>query len=261
MAEFATYQYFLIALIFVWSGFVRSGLGFGGAALALPFLLLLHPEPVLFLPLLAIHLLIFSVWITHGRHFFAQWRGNTAVREPSRIDWRFLRYAFLIMAIPKAAGIVGLITLPGETVSLVICVIIAVYAVGYVTNKPFISRHWSTDVAFLAIGGYASGISLIGAPLIAAVFASHVARESLRDTLFVTWFIVTGLKVIALMLAGVDMQWIHHLWLLPCVTVGHILGMRVHAWLQSGDSTQFNRVLGSALLLVSVAGVSNILRT
>ncbi|MEM6985139.1 MAG: TSUP family transporter [Pseudomonadota bacterium] len=260
MTELATYQYVLIALIFVWSGFVRSGLGFGGAALALPFLLLVHPEPVLFLPLLAIHLLIFSVWITHGRHLLARWRGTATARSRHQIDWRFLGYALLIMAIPKLIGIIGLLTLPGETVSLVICAIIAVYAVGYVTNKPFVSRHWSTDISFLAIGGYASGMSLIGAPLIAAVFASHVSRAALRDTLFVTWFVVTGAKVIALILAGVDMQWIHHLWLLPCVTLGHLVGMRVHDWLQTGDPTQFNRVLGSALLLVSVIGVGNILR-
>ncbi|MEM9603085.1 MAG: TSUP family transporter [Pseudomonadota bacterium] len=258
MAELAPYQFVLVALIFVWSGFVRSGLGFGGAALALPFLLLVHPEPVLFLPLLAVHLLIFSLWITHGRHRVAAWRGTGQATTHSQIDWRFLGYALAIMAVPKFIGIVGLLTLPGETVSLVICAIIAVYAVGYITNKPFASRHWSTDVVFLAIGGYASGISLIGAPLIAAVFASHVAREALRDTLFVTWFVVTGLKVIALMLAGVDMQWVHHLWLLPCVTAGHILGMRIHDWLQTGDATQFNRVLGTALLSVSALGIAHI---
>lgn len=256
MTDLATHHYFLIALTFVWSGFVRSGLGFGGAALALPFLLVIHPEPVLFLPLLAIHLLIFSVWITHGRHLVARWRGKANTRSASRIDWRFLRYALTIMMVPKLIGIIGLITLPGETVSIVICVIIAAYAVGYITDKPIVSRHKATDILFLAIGGYASGISLIGAPLIAAVFASHVARDALRDTLFVTWFVVTGLKVIALMAAGVDMQWIHHLWLLPCVTVGHRVGMQVHEWLQTGDAKLFNRVLGSALLLVSSVGIA-----
>ncbi|MBT6780618.1 MAG: sulfite exporter TauE/SafE family protein, partial [Porticoccaceae bacterium] len=29
--EFELYQYILIAIVFIWSGFVRSGLGFGGA--------------------------------------------------------------------------------------------------------------------------------------------------------------------------------------------------------------------------------------
>ena len=31
MSDLSVVQYILIALIFVWSGFVRSGLGFGGA--------------------------------------------------------------------------------------------------------------------------------------------------------------------------------------------------------------------------------------
>ncbi len=237
---------------------MRSGLGFGGAALSLPFLLLIHPEPVLFLPLLAVHLLFFSVWITHGRHLFAAWRGSAETRAASRIDWRFVRYAFTIMILPKLAGIIGLITLPGHIVSGLICLIIAVYSVGYIADKPFVSRHKITDITFLALGGYASGISLVGAPLIVAVFASHVAREALRDTLFITWFILTSLKIIALMLAGVDMQWAHHLWLLPCVTLGHVLGMQVHAWLQSGDTKLFNRVMGTSLLLVSSISIASL---
>ena len=39
MQDLLWYQYALIGLIFCWSGFVRSSLGFGGAVLALPFLL------------------------------------------------------------------------------------------------------------------------------------------------------------------------------------------------------------------------------
>lgn len=31
MSDLSLFQYALIALIFIWSGFVRSGLGFGGA--------------------------------------------------------------------------------------------------------------------------------------------------------------------------------------------------------------------------------------
>ena len=42
------------ALIFIWSGFVRSGLGFGGAALALPFMLLVYGQPVFWLPVIGI---------------------------------------------------------------------------------------------------------------------------------------------------------------------------------------------------------------
>ena len=46
--------------IFVWSGFVRAGLGFGVAVLTLPLLLAVDDRPLFWLPILALHLLIFS---------------------------------------------------------------------------------------------------------------------------------------------------------------------------------------------------------
>jgi len=70
MSDLAIYQYLLIALIFVWSGFVRSGLGFGGSVLSLPFLLLVLDQPLVFLPLIAVHLLVFSsltFWMNNRR--------------------------------------------------------------------------------------------------------------------------------------------------------------------------------------------------
>ena len=57
MSDLSLIQYGLIALIFIWSGFVRSGLGFGGAVLSLPFLLLVKDAPLVFLPIIAVHLL------------------------------------------------------------------------------------------------------------------------------------------------------------------------------------------------------------
>mgnify|MGYP000978006370 FL=1 len=38
MAQLEWYAYVFIGLLFVWSGIVRSGFGFGGAVFALPFL-------------------------------------------------------------------------------------------------------------------------------------------------------------------------------------------------------------------------------
>ncbi|MDC3106236.1 sulfite exporter TauE/SafE family protein, partial [Gammaproteobacteria bacterium] len=34
--EFSYLQWFFLAVIFIWSGFVRSGFGFGGALFTLP---------------------------------------------------------------------------------------------------------------------------------------------------------------------------------------------------------------------------------
>ena len=59
--DFSSTQIIVISGIFVWSGFVRAGLGFGGAALALPLMLLVADKPLFFLPIIATHLLIFLV--------------------------------------------------------------------------------------------------------------------------------------------------------------------------------------------------------
>ena len=71
MSDLSLIQYGLIALIFIWSGFVRSGLGFGGAVLSLPFLLLVKDDPLIFLPIIAVHLLVFSsltIWMNNRSH-------------------------------------------------------------------------------------------------------------------------------------------------------------------------------------------------
>ena len=61
MVDLSWVQYALIGLVFIWSGFVRSGLGFGGAVLSLPFLLLIDNNPLVYLPIISVHLLVFSI--------------------------------------------------------------------------------------------------------------------------------------------------------------------------------------------------------
>jgi uncharacterized membrane protein YfcA len=60
LLDFSLYQILSIALVFVWTGFVRTGLGFGGAALGLPLMLFIHNNPLLWLPIIGMHLLFFS---------------------------------------------------------------------------------------------------------------------------------------------------------------------------------------------------------
>ncbi|PMR69489.1 TSUP family transporter [Halomonas heilongjiangensis] len=257
MADLAWYQLALIGLIFVWSGFVRTSLGFGGAVLSLPFLLLVLNEPLVFLPLIAVHLMIFSSWIAwrgHRQLVAASENGRPAA---SNIDWAYLRKAMKIMIVPKLVGVVGLLTLPGNVMTSIIFVIVLVYAVGYVLDRPFRSNHRYVDYALLAMGGYVSGTSLIGAPLIVAVFASHVAAHQLRDTLFVLWFILVVIKMVSFVIAGVDLQLVHHLWLLPCALVGHLLGERAHRYMLAGTTSLYFRVLGVVLIIVSVVGLLN----
>ena len=254
MPDLLWYQYSLIALVFVWSGFVRSGLGFGGAALSLPFLLLIENQPLFFLPIIAVHLLVFSSITVASSHL------REKERAPSgpRIDWRYLRYALAVMILPKLIGVLGLITLPAALMSGIIFVIVAVYAVGYMLNRPFRSRGKGLDLLFLVLGGYVSGASLVGAPLIVAVFSNHVPRHQLRDTLFVLWFLLVTIKLAAFVYAGVDLQLAQQLWLLPCAALGHVLGLRLHRRLLEAETAAFFRVMGAALLLVSSVGLAKV---
>lgn len=258
MFELTGYQLFLIALVFVWSGFVRSGLGFGGAVLSLPFLLLIDNHPLLFLPIISVHLLVFSsaIWI---QNFFKN-RKTVSVSpsdstQQDSVNWAYLKKALSIMIIPKLIGVFGLLTLPSELMSKIIFTIVGGYAISYIINRPFQSSNKLLDIGLLVLGGYISGTSLIGAPLIMIVFAKNVSRHQLRDTLFVLWFILVCIKLTAFIYAGVNLQLIHHLWLLPCAAIGHFLGLRFHNYIVNADQKIFFRVLGAVLLLVSVMGL------
>ena len=107
MIDFSWMQIILTGLIFVWSGFVRSGLGFGGALFTLPFLLLIHDDPLFFLPIISLHLLFFA-GLTVVQ---AERKKGTAENSPT-VNWAFVRYALLIMLMPKLAGVIGLLMLP-----------------------------------------------------------------------------------------------------------------------------------------------------
>jgi uncharacterized membrane protein YfcA len=257
LADLLSYQYALIGLLFIWGGFVRSGLGFGGAVLTLPFLLLILNEPLFFLPIIAIHLLFFSA-LTVLRNSRHSTLGRDGKPMPT-IDWAFLRHAIPIMAVPKLIGVLGVITLPAAVTSGFIFAIVSVYSLSYILNRPFKSNSKLVDNSFLVLGGYISGTSLIAAPLVVPVAASRVDRLQLRDTLFVLWFLLVSVKVIAFLLAGVDMHWAQHLWLLPCAAMGHVLGLKFHAYTLSADTVVFFRVMGLGLLTVSLTGLWQLL--
>ncbi|MGH1485830.1 MAG: TSUP family transporter [Cellvibrionaceae bacterium] len=250
MSGLEIYQYVLIGIVFIWSGIVRSGLGFGGAVLALPFLLLIDNQPLVYLPIIAVHLLIFSSLTVYTNN-----RRAKSESSESTVAWTYLWKAFLIMLIPKLIGVFGLITLPAYIMSTIIFCIISVYALSYILNRPFMSKNKGADALFLMLGGYISGTSLIGAPVIVAVFSKYVPRYQLRDTLFVLWFVLVTIKMASFIYFEVDLQLIHHLWLLPCAAVGHYIGLKLHDYLLSTDSVKFYKVLGSALLLTSTLGL------
>lgn len=277
MSDLSLIQYGLIALIFIWSGFVRSGLGFGGAVLSLPFLLLVQNDPLVFLPIIAVHLLVFSsltIWMNNRRSHRKSHRDKAdkssqkltgfgpdaaATAPESTVDWPYLWRMLRIMLVPKLIGVFGLFTLPANVLSTIIFVIVAIYSVSYILNRPFRSNSKAVDVGLLMAGGYISGTSLIGAPLIIAVAAQHLAREKLRDTLFGLWFILVLIKLAAFIWVGLDLQLIHHLWLLPCAAIGHVIGLRFHDRILKAETPVFFRLLGIVLLIVSSVGMVSVL--
>ncbi|PTY37798.1 permease [Saccharospirillum sp. MSK14-1] len=256
MSDLSLVQLGLIALVFVWSGFVRSGLGFGGAALSLPFLLLIADRPVVFLPIIGIHLLVFSsltVWQSHRQSRASdQTDGGT-------VDWHYLGKLLALLLIPKLIGVFGLLTLPDAVMSGIIFVIVGSYSISYILNKPFQSNSKALEIVFIILGGYISGASLVGAPLLIAVAAQHVARHQLRDTLFALWFVLVCIKLGAFVAFDVDLQLLAALYLLPAAALGHVLGLRFHSLLQRADSRQFYRGLGWVLLITSSVGVVQVL--
>lgn len=249
MESLAWYEYALVGLVFVWSGFVRSGLGFGGAVLALPFLLLIVNDPLVFLPLIGMHLIFFSTLI------MVQSTRDKASEQLKTINWQYLKRSLWIMIIPKMMGIIGLLTLPPVIMSTIILLIVLAYAIGYIVNRPIEIKTKLQEYGFLGLGAYVSGTSLTGAPLIVPVVASRVKKHELRNTLFVLWWILTSIKLVSFVIVGVDLQLMHHVWLLPCAFIGHLLGNRMHTYLVEQETPTFYRVLGIALVIVSLTGL------
>lgn len=238
--DFTTTDFILTVLLFVWTGFVRSGLGFGGAALGLPLLLFVYDQPVYWLPIIGAHLLFFSL-LTFGR-------------DLHNVDWRFLqRSAYWV--IPAAlVGVLGLLNLPNDWLLVFIYTVTLCYAVIWVMNWSILSNSVWLDRLFLLLGGYIAGLSLTGAPLMVAVYMRHVAKAKLRNTLFVLWFVLVSIKLTALVTLGVDLHLMTALALLPAAAVGHHLGLKTHAYLIDNE-VLFRRVLGGALILVSALGL------
>ena len=98
LLDFSPYQMLAIALVFVWTGFVRTGLGFGGAALGLPLMLFVQNTSLLWLPIIGVHLLFFS--------------GLTLVNRLHNVDWFYLRRSSIYIIPPAFVGIFGLLNLP-----------------------------------------------------------------------------------------------------------------------------------------------------
>ncbi len=227
-------------LLFMWAGFVRSGLGFGGAALALPLLLFIHDQPLFWMPVIGAHLLFFS--------------SLTLRTRIHNVAWPYLKKATRYVVPAALAGVFGLITLPSEILVYFIYGITLCYSVVWLLNVPIKSSRGWVDKLFLVLGGYVAGTSLTGAPLMVAVFMRNVSRDQLRNTLFVLWFVVVSIKMTTFVLVGVPLHFSSALLLLPTASIGHMLGLKAHDYILRNDQ-RFKQMVGVFLMFISVLGI------
>ena len=220
----------------MWAGFVRSGLGFGGAALGLPFMLFIHDQPVYWIPLIGLHLLFFSALTLRTRL--------------NNVNWDYLKSSLLYIIPPALIGVFGLLNLPNLWIVTFIYSITLMYAVMWLFNKSFHSENVWIDKVLLISGGYIAGTSLTGAPLMVAVYVRNVIRSQLRNTLFVLWFILVTIKLTTFAVLGVDLNVFTSIALLPVAAVGHFIGLKTHDVILRNDIL-FKRVIGGMLVVVS----------
>lgn len=238
--DFSLTELVLIGLIFIWTGFVRSGLGFGGAALGLPLMLFIHDQALFWLPIIGLHLL-----------FFTSLTLRTRIQN---VDWAYLKRSGIYIIPPTLVGVFGLITLPNNWLIVFIYSVTLFYAILWLLSINIQSKNKWFDRFLLAIGGYVAGTSLTGAPLMVAVFMRHVAADKLRNTLFVLWFVLVSIKMTTFIAVGVEIHFLTSLYLIPVAAIGHVIGLKTHDLILKNDEL-FKRLIGGVLIVISSLGL------
>lgn len=238
--DFSLQQALITALLFIWTGFVRTGMGFGGAALGLPLMLFLHNDPRVWLPIISVHLLFFS--------------GLTLRTRLHNVDWEYLRKSSTYIIPPAIIGVFGLLNLPVLWLNVFIYSITLFYGFMWLFNRAIQSGRSWVDKTLLIIGGYVAGTSLTGAPLMVAVYMRNVSKDKLRDTLFVLWFILVSIKMATFIAFSANLHFFTALILLPVAAIGHVLGLKAHKAIMRNDLF-FKRWIGGGLVIVSSLGL------
>jgi uncharacterized membrane protein YfcA len=241
--EFTLTQISLTALLFIWAGFVRSGLGFGGAALGLPLMLFVHDQPLFWLPVIGAHLLFFS--------------SLTLSTRLNNVDWSYLKQSGIYIIPSALAGVFGLLNLPNKWLLFFIYSISLIYGTLWMLSIRVRSNKAWLDKLLLIVGGYVAGTSLTGAPLMVAVFMRNVTANQLRNTLFVLWFVLVAIKMTTFAVLGVPLHLTSALALLPVAAIGHVVGLKMHERILRNDKV-FKRVVGGVLMLVSILGLGRL---
>jgi len=238
--SFTSVEIVIIALIFTWIGFVRTGLGFGGAVIGLPILMLVGGSPIDWLPIIGIHLLFFS--------------SITLSNSLKQVDWSYLKKSIPWILPAKIVGVIGLLSLPPIVMTVIVYSITSFYAITWILNSQIASEKNWVNRLLLILAGYISGTSLNGGALLVAIYTQNIEVKKLRNTLFVLWFLLVSIKMAAFLLAGVYIDWQFSLLLIPVAGLGHYIGLKVHDQIIEND-TKFKRWMGSSLLVVCIIGL------
>ncbi|MDC1317815.1 sulfite exporter TauE/SafE family protein [Candidatus Thioglobus sp.] len=241
---FSSLELLMIAIIFTWIGFVRTGLGFGGAVLGLPILMLIGGSPIDWLPIIGIHLLFFS--------------SITLSNSLRQVDWRYLKKSLPWILPAKIIGVIGLLSLPPNVMTVIVYLITILYSLTWINNSQIISKKTWVNNLLLFFGGYLSGTSLMGGVLLVAVYMNHIDLKKLRNTLFVLWFFLVSIKMVAFMAVGVYIDWRFSLMLIPVAALGHFIGLRMHERMIKSDA-KFKRWMGGVLIIVCMAGLLKVI--
>lgn len=241
---FSPLELLMIAIIFTWIGFVRTGLGFGGAVLGLPILMLIGGSPIDWLPIIGIHLLFFS--------------SITLSNSLRQVDWQYLKKSLPWILPAKIIGVIGLLSLPPNVMTVIVYLITILYSLTWINNSQIISKKTWVNNLLLFFGGYLSGTSLMGGVLLVAVYMSHIDLKKLRNTLFVLWFFLVSIKMAAFMAVGVYIDWRFSLMLIPVAALGHFIGLRMHERMIKSDA-KFKRWMGGVLIIVCMVGLLKVI--
>lgn len=241
--ELSILQIFFTCLIFAWAGFVRSGLGFGGAVLGLPFMLLVAGSPIDWLPLVGLHLLFFS-----GIHI---------VGILNSVDWLYLRKSLIWIMPGKMLGVVGLLSISPEIITYIVYLITICYAFIWFFDLNITPKNKWLEKFLLFVAGYLSGTSLSAGALIVSIYLNNVSKERFRNTLFILWFILVAIKMSAFAIADVLIDWRFALFLLPYAAIGHYIGLKAHnKMIAQYDSFKYYMAIG--LFFVCLLGILNL---
>ena len=241
---FSPLELLMIAIIFTWIGFVRTGLGFGGAVLGLPILMLIGGSPIDWLPIIGIHLLFFS--------------SITLSNSLRQVDWQYLKKSLPWILPAKIIGVIGLLSLPPNVMTVIVYLITILYSLTWINNSQIISKKTWVNNLLLFFGGYLSGTSLMGGVLLVAVYMNHIDLKKLRNTLFVLWFFLVSIKMVAFVAVGVYIDWRFSLMLIPVAALGHFIGLRMHERMIKSDA-KFKRWMGGVLIIVCMVGLLKVI--